>query len=275
MGGEGTERAAPCTSPARVAESHRSRSIPCPKRTRAKSCARPASSALDAPHARLRRCPSRAKVPVRAAVSRTAAPRPLAPHRESERPLARRSKATSRLREHLARADRSDRGGSGSIRAVLPFPGGIVSPVVRELDLTIVYEPGEDGWIIASIPEVAGVFSQGQTREEARENILDAQNAEALARATPPMAGGSASRCRPSLHEARLDACTAHDRRLIERRTTQSRAAPRGALGRPRPGEVSRLPQGPDIARGLADLGIPMGAGGLIRRTSLARRRSR
>jgi predicted RNase H-like HicB family nuclease len=52
--------------------------------------------------------------------------------------------------------------------------GAIVSPVVRELDLTIVYEPGEDGWIIASIPEVAGVFSQGQTREEARENVLEA-----------------------------------------------------------------------------------------------------
>ena len=69
---------------------------------------------------------------------------------------------------------RSDRAGSGSIRAVLPIAGGIVSPVVRELDLTIVYEPGEDGWIIASIPEVAGVFSQGQTREEARENVLDA-----------------------------------------------------------------------------------------------------
>jgi predicted RNase H-like HicB family nuclease len=45
--------------------------------------------------------------------------------------------------------------------------------VVRELNLTIVYEPGDD-WIIASIPEVADVFSQGQTREEARENVLEA-----------------------------------------------------------------------------------------------------
>jgi predicted RNase H-like HicB family nuclease len=63
---------------------------------------------------------------------------------------------------------------SGSIRPALPSLGAIVSPVVRELDLTIVYEPGEDGWIIASIPEVAGVFSQGQTREEARENVLEA-----------------------------------------------------------------------------------------------------
>jgi predicted RNase H-like HicB family nuclease len=46
--------------------------------------------------------------------------------------------------------------------------------VTDELALTIVFEPGEDGWIIASIPEVAGVHSQGRTREEARANVLDA-----------------------------------------------------------------------------------------------------
>jgi predicted RNase H-like HicB family nuclease len=39
---------------------------------------------------------------------------------------------------------------------------------------TIVYEEGEDGWIVASIPEVPGVFSQGRTRDEARANVLDA-----------------------------------------------------------------------------------------------------
>lgn len=45
----------------------------------------------------------------------------------------------------------------------------------EQLDLTIVYEPGDDnGWIIASIPQVAGVFSQGHTREEARTNVIDA-----------------------------------------------------------------------------------------------------
>ena len=43
-----------------------------------------------------------------------------------------------------------------------------------ELDLTIVYEPGEDGWTIASIPEVAGVFSQGRTRDQARANVIEA-----------------------------------------------------------------------------------------------------
>jgi predicted RNase H-like HicB family nuclease len=47
--------------------------------------------------------------------------------------------------------------------------------VSREtLDLTIVYEIDEDGWHIASIPEVPGVHTQGRTREEARENVLDA-----------------------------------------------------------------------------------------------------
>jgi predicted RNase H-like HicB family nuclease len=42
------------------------------------------------------------------------------------------------------------------------------------LDLTIVYGDGEDGFIVSSIPAVPGVLSQGRTREEARENVLDA-----------------------------------------------------------------------------------------------------
>jgi predicted RNase H-like HicB family nuclease len=42
------------------------------------------------------------------------------------------------------------------------------------LDLTIVYEDAEDGWIVSSIPAVPGVLSQGRNREEARENVLDA-----------------------------------------------------------------------------------------------------
>lgn len=39
---------------------------------------------------------------------------------------------------------------------------------------TIVYEEDENGWIIASIPKVPGVFSQGRTRTEARANVLEA-----------------------------------------------------------------------------------------------------
>ncbi len=45
---------------------------------------------------------------------------------------------------------------------------------VSTLSVTISYEPGEDGWIIASVPEVPGTHSQGRTREEARANVLDA-----------------------------------------------------------------------------------------------------
>lgn len=41
-------------------------------------------------------------------------------------------------------------------------------------ELTIIYEQGATGVWIASIAEVPGAFSQGQTREEARTNVLDA-----------------------------------------------------------------------------------------------------
>jgi predicted RNase H-like HicB family nuclease len=44
----------------------------------------------------------------------------------------------------------------------------------ESLRVTIVYEDGEDGWIVASIPEVPGANSQGRTREEARANVIDA-----------------------------------------------------------------------------------------------------
>ena len=41
--------------------------------------------------------------------------------------------------------------------------------------MTIVYEePDEDGWIVARVQEVPGAISQGRTREEARENVVDA-----------------------------------------------------------------------------------------------------
>ena len=46
--------------------------------------------------------------------------------------------------------------------------------VSDSLRITIVYEDGDDGWIVASIPQMKGVFSQGRTREEARANVIDA-----------------------------------------------------------------------------------------------------
>jgi predicted RNase H-like HicB family nuclease len=43
------------------------------------------------------------------------------------------------------------------------------------LRLTITYdEPDEEGWIVSRVIEVPGALSQGRTREEARENVLDA-----------------------------------------------------------------------------------------------------
>jgi predicted RNase H-like HicB family nuclease len=42
------------------------------------------------------------------------------------------------------------------------------------LHLTILYEEGDDGWIFSSVPEVPGVLSQGKSKAEAREMVLDA-----------------------------------------------------------------------------------------------------
>ena len=41
--------------------------------------------------------------------------------------------------------------------------------------MTITYdEPDAEGWIVARVAEVPGALSQGRTREEARENVIDA-----------------------------------------------------------------------------------------------------
>ena len=43
------------------------------------------------------------------------------------------------------------------------------------LRMTIAYdEPDEDGWIVARVVEVPGAVSQGRTRSEARDNVVDA-----------------------------------------------------------------------------------------------------
>ena len=44
----------------------------------------------------------------------------------------------------------------------------------ESLHVTILFERGDDGWVVASIPEVPGAHSQGRTREEARANVIDA-----------------------------------------------------------------------------------------------------
>jgi len=43
------------------------------------------------------------------------------------------------------------------------------------VDFTIAFDgPDEAGWIVARVLEIPGAMSQGRTREEARENVLDA-----------------------------------------------------------------------------------------------------
>jgi predicted RNase H-like HicB family nuclease len=52
--------------------------------------------------------------------------------------------------------------------------------VARQLRLTVQYEDGEDGWIVARVRELPAAMSQGRTREEARDNVLDALHELAL-----------------------------------------------------------------------------------------------
>lgn len=43
-----------------------------------------------------------------------------------------------------------------------------------KVELSVRYEPAENGWLTASIPSVPGTISIGRTRAEAREDVLDA-----------------------------------------------------------------------------------------------------
>ena len=42
------------------------------------------------------------------------------------------------------------------------------------MNIKIVIEPGEDGYIVAHVPALKSCWSQGKTREEALENIREA-----------------------------------------------------------------------------------------------------
>ena len=69
-----------------------------------------------------------------------------------------------------------------------------MSLVTPSVEFTIAFEgPDDDGWIVARVLEVPGAISQGRTREEARENVLDALRTvltpdEELAGQAPPEA---------------------------------------------------------------------------------------
>lgn len=46
--------------------------------------------------------------------------------------------------------------------------------LTERLTSTVHFEDAVDGWILAQIVEVPGAISQGRTRAEARENVIDA-----------------------------------------------------------------------------------------------------
>ena len=57
------------------------------------------------------------------------------------------------------------------------FPAAAATTIrsmTDSLRFTILYEEGDDGWIVAQVKEVPGAISQGRTRAEARENVIDA-----------------------------------------------------------------------------------------------------
>jgi len=41
-------------------------------------------------------------------------------------------------------------------------------------EYTVLYQPIEDGWIMATVPELPGAVTQGRTLEEARAMIKEA-----------------------------------------------------------------------------------------------------
>ena len=54
------------------------------------------------------------------------------------------------------------------------LPRTSATVVSEPLRMTIVFEQGDDGWIVASVSEVPGAHSQGRTRDEAVANAIDA-----------------------------------------------------------------------------------------------------
>ena len=59
------------------------------------------------------------------------------------------------------------------LRARRPCRGN-VRGMSDGLRFTIRYSDGGEGWVMAQVEEVPGAISQGRTRPEARENVIDA-----------------------------------------------------------------------------------------------------
>jgi predicted RNase H-like HicB family nuclease len=47
---------------------------------------------------------------------------------------------------------------------------------MKNIEMTAVFEPCKEGGFIAYVQEISGINSQGETLEEAKENLVDAVN---------------------------------------------------------------------------------------------------
>ena len=48
--------------------------------------------------------------------------------------------------------------------------------IMKNIEMTAVFEPCEEGGYIAYVQEISGINTQGETLEEAKENLADAVN---------------------------------------------------------------------------------------------------
>jgi predicted RNase H-like HicB family nuclease len=67
------------------------------------------------------------------------------------------------------------------------------------LNLTAVFEPVENGWVQARVPELPGVITAAPTHEEARELLLDAVREYLLSLLSDPPAAPSERSSQESL----------------------------------------------------------------------------
>jgi predicted RNase H-like HicB family nuclease len=94
-----------------------------------------------------------------------------------------RRAGVAQLVEHFIRNEGVP-GSSPGVGSGYPLRGSTLCPMAASVDFTIAFEePDEDGWIVARVLEVPGAISQGRTREEARENVVDALRTATTSRA--------------------------------------------------------------------------------------------
>ncbi|HZV72895.1 MAG TPA: type II toxin-antitoxin system HicB family antitoxin [Conexibacter sp.] len=67
------------------------------------------------------------------------------------------------------------------------------------LTLTAVFEPVENGWVQACVPQLPGVITAAPTHEEARELLLDAVREYLLSLLSDPPAAPSGASAQESL----------------------------------------------------------------------------